>query len=218
MNHNRVHVSMLLDRSGSMESIKEETIRGVNSFVDEHKKLSQDVSLTMAQFDDAFEYLERQRPIRDVPALDAHRYLPRNTTALRDAFARLIDETGADLAAIPEPERPERVLFVVMTDGLENASQHVTQEQLRAKVEHQRTAYQWQFLYLGANQDATLTAQQYGIPQAAAINFSATPSGTRGVMRSTSKAAVAYSAGMTSSANFGGQTLAPEETLTEDNA
>jgi hypothetical protein len=92
---------------------------------------------------------------------------------------RAIDETGQRLAAMPESERPAKVLFVVITDGLENASVHVTRAYLQRKVVHQRTVYNWEFFYFGANQDAFTEARTYGIIHG--ITYAATPAGVRGM-------------------------------------
>src|ERR1700759_4539792 len=122
------HVSMLLDRSGSMASIKSDTIGGVNQFVDIQKQELGEMTLTLCQFDNFYEVVYDARPIAEIPALTDKTYIPRGSTALLDSACQLIIDTGRKLAALPEAERPERVMVVIITDGEENASQEQTRE------------------------------------------------------------------------------------------
>ena len=114
------HLYFLLDRSGSMQSIKSDIEGGFAAFVDEQRKAPGECLANLSQFDDVYEVVYADRPLADVPPLDLQ---PRNMTALHDAMGRLITDAGAKLAAIPEDERPGTVIVAIMTDGLENASQ-----------------------------------------------------------------------------------------------
>ncbi|HRD61495.1 MAG TPA: VWA domain-containing protein, partial [Nocardioides sp.] len=109
----------LLDRSGSMQSIKSDIEGGFAAFVDEQRAAAGSCRATLAQFDDAYDIVYADRPIAEVPALDLQ---PRGMTALHDAMGRLITDTGQALAALPEDQRPGTVIVAIMTDGLENAS------------------------------------------------------------------------------------------------
>jgi hypothetical protein len=105
-------------------------------------------------------------------------------TAIYDAMGRAIDEFGAELGALPEPQRPSTVIFAVMTDGRENSSIEETAATVKARVSHQINTYRWHVLYLGANQDAILEAAKVGVPTASAITYDATDRGTRSVLDS----------------------------------
>ena len=133
------HLYFLLDRSGSMQSIKSDIEGGFAAFVDEQRKGAGECRATLAQFDDVYEVVYADRPLADVPPLDLQ---PRNMTALHDAMGRLITDAGAKLAALPEAERPGTVIVAIMTDGLENASKEWTRPAIKALVEQQTDAVQ----------------------------------------------------------------------------
>lgn len=155
-------ITLLIDRSGSMSSIKESMESGLREFLKQHKKIPS-THLTVIQFDsidDQFIQTHDQL-IRSVEAITIS---PRGNTPLIDAFVKAIDGTGNRLRHMASSERPDQVLFVVITDGEENASKLFSRAQLRDRVETQREKYAWQFIYLGANQDAIREGASYGIP------------------------------------------------------
>jgi len=166
------HIAVLLDRSGSMAAVKDETISGFNYFLKEQKAAGDNASFTLVQFDsESTDVLHEARPVRDVPDLNGDMYQPRGTTPLLDALGETINSTGRTLAAIPETNRPDKVVFVVITDGEENASHKFTKSQVKEMINHQTEKYNWQFIYLGANQDAFAEAGAVGIATAKAANF-----------------------------------------------
>ena len=167
------HIAVLLDRSGSMESIKAETISGFNFFLNEQKKGGANASLTLVQFDtQATEIVHEARPIQSVPELNADMYQPRGGTPLLDALGETIISTGRTLEVIPEANRPDKVVFVIITDGQENSSHKFSKGQIKEMLERQTNVYKWQFVYLGANQDAFAEAGNMGIVMGRAANFS----------------------------------------------
>lgn len=172
------HVTAVLDRSGSMEKIRDEMAGGFNSYIDTQRRQPGHATCTLVQFDDVYEVLYSRVPLAEVPPRTRENYVPRNMTALYDAMGRAIDETGATLAALPESERPEHVLLMVVTDGLENASHVFTAADVRAKVELQRNVYRWEVMFLGANQDAVLSARELGVPRRMSMTYSANTVGT----------------------------------------
>src|SRR6476620_7328202 len=130
MMKNETDVTVILDRSGSMEAIASDVIGGFNQFLAEQQRHPGDCRLTLVQFDDRYEVLYLARPIADAARLTADTFEPRGSTALLDAIGRTIDATGARLAALPEAERPNRVLLAIVTDGQENASVHYTRDRV----------------------------------------------------------------------------------------
>lgn len=175
-------ISFVLDRSGSMQSIKQATIESFNGFLTSQKSGAGEARLTLVQFDDQYEVLYQAVPIQHAAALTDQTYQPRACTALLDAMGRTILETGKRLRKLPEHQRPGTVLFVTLTDGFENASRKFSLPQLNRLIRQQQEVYSWQFVFLGANQDAIATAAQMGIGAAQAMTFAATESGTRGVL------------------------------------
>lgn len=168
------HIAVLLDRSGSMGAVKDETISGFNYFLKEQKAVGDNAFFTLVQFDSqSTDVVHEARPVRDVPDLNQDTYQPRGSTPLLDALGETINSTGKTLAAIPEANRPDKVVFVVITDGEENASHKFTKTQVKEMIDHQTAKYNWQFVYLGANQDAFAEAGAVGISVANAADFAA---------------------------------------------
>jgi Mg-chelatase subunit ChlD len=167
------HISVLLDRSGSMGAVKDETITGFNYFLKEQKAAGDNATFTLVQFDsESTDVIHEARQIREVPDLNQDTYLPRGSTPLLDALGQTIISTGKTLAGIPEPNRPDKVVFVVITDGEENASHQFTKARVKEMIDHQTAKYNWKFIYLGANQDAFAEAGSVGIAMATAANYS----------------------------------------------
>lgn len=162
------HLYFLLDRSGSMQSIKSDIEGGFAAFVDEQRKVAGECRVTLAQFDDEYDVVYSSRPLTDVPPLDLR---PRNMTALHDAMGRLITSAGDELAALPDDQRPGTVIVAIMTDGLENASKEWDAPRIKALVEQQTTEWSWQFLYMGADQDAVEVGSSIGVSAAASVTY-----------------------------------------------
>jgi hypothetical protein len=161
-------IYFLLDRSGSMNSIVEDTVGGFDAFIAEQRKTAGECMVTLAQFDDAYEEVYVDRPIADVPSLVL---APRGTTALLDSIGRLVVDAGKRLAALPEDQRPGTVIVGIMTDGLENASREWSHAQVKELIERQTNVYQWQFLYLGADQDAIEVGARIGVAAAHSVTY-----------------------------------------------
>ncbi len=174
MNNNLTDITVVIDRSGSMESCRTDAEGGFNAFVRSQAEQSGDALLTLVQFDTEYEFVHRGVPIKDVPP---YTLVPRGGTALYDAVGRAIVETGARLAAMPEARRPGLVLFAIITDGEENSSREISGARLKEMIEHQTAKYAWQFSYLGANQDAIMAAAKMGIAPGAAMNYAVRNSG-----------------------------------------
>lgn len=171
---NLTHLYFLLDRSGSMQSIRDDTIGGFNAFMAEQRQHPGDCRVTLAQFDDRYEVVYTDRPIAEVPDLDLQ---PRGNTALLDAIGRLVTDAGAHLASLPEDQRPGTVIVGIMTDGYENASREWTHLAIKALVQQQTKTYGWEFLYMGADQDAIEVGASLGVQANRSITYSRDASG-----------------------------------------
>lgn len=175
-NSNYTAIQLLLDRSGSMQKIKDDVEGGVKTFIEDQRKASGKCTLRICQFDTLYEEVCPSTSIADAifPGLD-----PRGGTALLDAWGRAVVEFGEELSNLPEDARPGNVIFVVVTDGEENSSREWTRAQVFDKVTEQQTRYNWQFLYLAANQDAVAEGAKYGVPGAQAVTYDWDAGGTK---------------------------------------
>lgn len=167
-------ITVVLDRSGSMSACREEAENGFNHFVAEQAKRPGQAVLTLVQFDTEYEFVHRAVPIGAVPKFSL---VPRGSTALLDAVGRAINETGARIRDMPESDRPGLVVFVILTDGLENSSREFSGPKVKQMIEHQEQVYSWQFTYLGANQDAFAEAAKLGIKAEGATPYAAKDAG-----------------------------------------
>lgn len=181
------HISLVLDRSGSMEDCKQATIGGVNEFIKGQKAVPGTATFSLSQFDDQYDVIHSAAPLQSVPDLTDATYVPRGSTALYDAVARCIRETGDYLSKLTEAQRPAKVIFAIVTDGMENASTKTRAADLNAMIRHQTDTYGWIFTYIGANQDAIMSAASIGI-YSNAINYSGTTRGTAAAFSAVNKA------------------------------
>jgi len=179
-------ITIILDRSGSMEGISSDAIGGVNAFLEDQAKAPTEANVTLTQFDNEYEVVYSGRPVKEAPKLTRETYHPRGSTSLYDAICRTIDETGKRLEAIAEDQRPGLVIVAIVTDGYENSSKMFSIHDVNERITRQRDQWQWQILFLAANQDAIATAAHLGINAANAISWGATARGTRQVMNSVS--------------------------------
>ena len=167
----------VLDRSGSMRSIMSDAIGGLNSFITEQKKLEGDATITMALFDNGYDIIHENVDINDVAEITSEVYYPRGMTALYDAIGKTVTSVGQRLASTDESERPEKVIVAILTDGMENCSREYDAETIKTIIKEQEDKYNWQFMYLAANQDAFDIGQQFGMRSHNSINFNATAKG-----------------------------------------
>lgn len=185
MDKDYTHITVVLDRSGSMEVICDDTIGGFNAFLETQSAAPGRATMTLVKFDHEYIVACDCAPLNVVMPLDRLNFVPRGSTALLDAIGRAINDTGAALAAMPEAKRPARVVFVIVTDGLENASREFKRERIRSMIEHQTKQYAWEFVYLGANQDAIAVAEQIAVAAPNAMTYAANSEGTMGAFAST---------------------------------
>jgi hypothetical protein len=170
-------IAALLDRSGSMQAIADDTRGGFDAFIAGERSQAGATLVTLAQFDDAYEVVFENRAIDTVPPLTLE---PRGTTALLDAIGRFVTEVGSGLAAMPEDERPGEVTVLVMTDGQENASVEWTKDAVQQLVTQQEKVYGWDFVFLGANMDAIDVGTSLGFSAGKSLTYDASGDGVGG--------------------------------------
>jgi uncharacterized protein YegL len=175
---NKTDITIILDRSGSMESVKSDTIGGFNRFLSEQQKVEGEASISLVQFDDQYETVYIDKDINSADKLTEDTFRPRGMTALYDAVGRTINSVGQRLAETDEAERPDKVIFVILTDGFENASREFSAVKINRMITHQKEKYSWEFVFIGANQDAVLSAKAIGISADAALTYAANEEGT----------------------------------------
>lgn len=157
---NYTHLTIVVDRSGSMSSIREDAEGGINQLIKDQVAGVGDITISLFQFDTEYE-----RVFGPVDAAEAPQYTltPRGATALLDAMGRSMAETGEWITGLSEDQRPSKVIFCTVTDGMENSSQEFTSDKVKEAVELQTNTYNWEFLFLAANIDAVATGSSMGI-------------------------------------------------------
>ncbi|WP_174566816.1 vWA domain-containing protein [Nocardia crassostreae] len=194
-------IAVLLDRSGSMQSIKSDTEGGFNAYMEQQREVPKQIEVTLAQFDTDYQVVYANRPLAEVPPLQLE---PRGMTALYDAVGKLVTEVGAELAARPDHRRPGTVIVVVLTDGHENSSKEWSHAAVKSLITQQQDVWKWNFLFLGANMDAVAIGTEMGFSPRQSITYAAAPQGVSGVFR----AAASYTGRI--------QSAAPGSPFTDD--
>ena len=178
MKTNRTELAFILDRSGSMCGLEADTIGGYNAMLEKQKKEAGEAIVTTVLFDDQYELLHDRIDLRGIAPITDREYYVRGSTALLDAIGKTIQKIANIQRTAPE-FRADRVLFVITTDGHENASREYSYSKVKALLERQKKQYGWEFLFLGANIDAIATAQQFGIEADRAVDYHADGEGTQ---------------------------------------
>jgi len=181
------HITVILDRTGSMESIREDVIGGFNAFLAQQQAAPEPATLTLVQFDsqEPYEVLHSAETIAAIQPLSRERYVPRASTPLYDAMGRGILDLEAKLAALHEAERPGKVIFVVVTDGQENASREFDRQRVTALIEAKK-GLGWDFVFLSADLAAFLDARGMGVDAGSSMVFGKSQRGTDRVFASLS--------------------------------
>ena len=182
----------IIDRSGSMGGLESDTIGGFNAMLKEQKAVEGDAVVTTVLFDDKFELLHDRIDIRAVAPLTDKDYTVRGTTALLDALGRTIHKIRAVQKHTAENYRAEKVLFVIITDGQENASREYSAERIKIRIELQKQKYGWEFVFFGANMDSVMEAGKLGIAADRAQNYCADAIGTSVAYTAMSAFSTAY--------------------------
>lgn len=202
MKSNYTDITVVLDRSGSMEKVREDTIGGFNGFLNEQKNTPGQATITLVQFDDQYQIDYEAIAVQHARPLNTSTFVPRGWTALLDAIGRAINATGARLAKIPEAQRPEKVVFVILTDGEENSSKEFSLGRINKMIQHQKDIYSWEFVFLGANLDAITVAKNLGINTSHALHYAHNAAGTQAAFSSLSKNVQDYRQGKVGTSAF----------------
>lgn len=193
------HYLLIVDRSGTMYAIRDEAQDGIRFFVREQAALPGRATLTLCQFDNKFEVVYDFAPLA---AAADYQLVPRNMTALLDACGASVTNVGERLAALPEHERPGKVIVLITTDGKENVSSKYTLAQVKDLFTRQQRDYGWQFSYVGANVDAFAEAGGMGMVSSATLDYAATPAGTRNAYAAASAASARYARGQSTGISY----------------
>ena len=188
MKKDYTHIAVILDRTGSMQSIRDDTIGGFNAFLNEQKDEPGSATLTLVQFDsqDPYEVVHKFMVIKDVPELTRETYVPRASTPLLDAMGRGINDLEQGLSELTDDEMPERVVMVIITDGKENASREFKKDVVQKMIKEKQEENDWQFVFLSADLDAIQDAIETGIQMKSAMAFDKDAQGTASAWSSAS--------------------------------
>ena len=179
MRKNMTEIVFILDRSGSMSGLEADTIGGFNSMIEKQKKTEGEALISTVLFDSTSEVLYDRVNIRTIRPMTDNDYTVRGCTALLDAIGGAIHHIGIVHKYARPEDVPEHTLFVITTDGMENASRFYTSDRVKQMIERQKQKYGWEFLFLGANLDAVETARHFGIGADRAVNYHSDSAGTR---------------------------------------
>ncbi len=186
--NNSTELVVILDRSGSMQRLAEDTIGGFNSLIENQRKLEGKCTVTTVLFDNKVEILYQGKDIKEVPTLTSKEYFARGSTALLDAIGITINETNSRISSMKE-EKPNKVLVAITTDGLENSSNEYSYSSIKSLIEEKKKKLGWDFIFLGANIDAIGEANKFGIERDMAMNIKATKVGQKYAFESINRAA-----------------------------
>jgi len=204
-------IAVIIDASGSMMGLTLDTIGSFNQFLTEQQALPGEAAFSLCTFNTHNSLMHDFVPLASASQLTTFSYRCNGGTALLDAMGTTIDSLGAKLAAMPEEERPSKVIVLVITDGEENSSHQFTADQVRAKVTLQRETYNWEFVFMGANIDAIATGHTMGFTAANSLNYDASAFGTQQLYSTVSSGMSSYRSvdNTNSQVDFFSQVVAP---------
>lgn len=171
MENQKTELVFILDRSGSMGGLESDTVGGFNAFIEKQKKLHGEVTVTTVLFDNQIEFLHDRMDMRAMSPISEEDYSVRGSTALYDAIGTSIHKIINVQKMSKAEYKASKVIFVITTDGMENASQHYSAYDIKSLISYQEKKYNWEFIFLGANIDAITTAQTFGIRKSRAAQF-----------------------------------------------
>ena len=192
MKKDLTEIIFILDRSGSMCGLETDTVGGYNAFLDTQRQVVGEAKVTTVLFDDKYEILHNGIDIKQIKPLSNKEYFARGSTALLDAVGKTINNVGTRLNETDENERPEKIIFVITTDGMENCSREFTYKQINKMITHQREKYNWEFMFLGANIDAAKEAENLGISANRSATYIASSVGTQALFGTVAQSVMCY--------------------------
>lgn len=175
----RTEIVFILDRSGSMSGLEEDTIGGYNSMLNKQQKEEGEAIVTTVLFNHEYEIIHDRANIKEIKPITEREYFVRGSTALLDAVGRTIDKIVRATRNTKKEYQADKLMFVIITDGMENASREYKYEQIKRMIERQKEEYKWEFVFLGANIDAISTAERFGIGEDRAANYNPDSQGTQ---------------------------------------
>lgn len=197
-NKMKSEIVVILDRSGSMQTIATDAIGGFNRFIEEQKKVDGECSVTLVQFDDRYETVFENIPLSEVRPLTSETFIPRGMTALNDAIGKTIDMV-AKRHTCAECNKNTKTIYAILTDGQENCSHQFNTAGINDKISHARDEHGCEFIFLAANQDAFATGMQLGISANDTFNYTADAVGTQQAFRNMSINTTSYRTGSNTS-------------------
>ena len=192
MKKNLTELVFILDKSGSMSGLENDTIGGFNSMLEQQKKVGGQCIITTVLFDNRYELLHDRMDLRAIRPITRREYSVGGSTALLDAMGRTIQKIATAQINTAEDYRAEKVMFVIITDGEENASRYYSSAQVKDMIRRQKERYGWEFIFLGANIDAVETAGRFGINADRAVDYVADSKGTQLNYRMMSESVAAF--------------------------
>ena len=168
----------ILDRSGSMAGLEKDTIGGFNSLIEKQRKEPGNAVVSTVLFDNESEVIHDRLPLENIPPMTDKEYYVRGCTALLDAVGGAIHHIGNVHKYARREDVPDKTLFIITTDGMENASRHYTYDKIHAMIKRQQEKFGWEFIFLGANIDAAAEAKRFGIDESRAANYHCDEEGT----------------------------------------
>lgn len=187
MKNNITELVFILDRSGSMAGLESDTIGGFNSLIEKQRKQEGECYVSTILFDHVSEVLHDRVKLSEVDKLTENDYTVRGATALIDAIGGAIHHIGNVHKYARHEDVPEHTMFVIMTDGMENASRRYSSDKVKRMIEHEKEKYGWEFLFIGANIDSVETARHFGIGADRSVNYHADSQGTAVVFETVSE-------------------------------
>ena len=194
MKKNLTEIVFILDRSGSMAGLEDDTIGGFNAMIEKQKGEPGEAFVSTVLFDNVSEVIHDRVDVQKIQPMTRRDYYVRGCTALLDAVGQAVHHIGNVHKYAREEDRPEKTLFVITTDGMENASRHYSYDRVKTMIQRQKERYGWEFLFLGANIDAAKEAARFGIRADRAANYHADRRGTAVIYEAVSEAVCAVRA------------------------
>lgn len=202
MKKDYTHIVMVLDKSSSMGSVHSATIEGVNSFLKSQAEVPGTATVDLVQFNNNVVTSHKHVPLNVIEPLNVTSYSPYGGTALWDAIGKAINDSGNFLKSLAEEDKPEKVIVTIITDGEENSSKEFTASKVKEMIAHQKDKYSWEFVFLGANQDAFHTGSILGIAKGSTMTYASNDIGSAMLYESLGNNMKSYRSGLGASMNF----------------